>query len=122
LEVQVGDVWWLPEELAAYPGGKSRFCLVVALEAAVASQICARAHYVVGSTSPGGQPEIVVEPGEANLPKRTHFRFWLSSDIGIPTLIACGKFRGRLDAERRKQIGAAIRASRRTVLKRLAGY
>lgn len=38
LKVRVGDVWWLPAELAFYPGGKGRFCLVVALESAAGAQ------------------------------------------------------------------------------------
>ena len=121
LKVQVGDVWWLPAELAFSPGGKGRFCLVVALERAVRSQFPARAHYVAGTTGAAGQPEIVLEAGEANLPERTHFRFWLSADIGLPTLVANGKLRGRLDPGRREEIDAAIRASKRTALKKLVG-
>src|SRR6266568_7503825 len=91
---EVGDVWWLPEEHARYPGGKDRFCLVVALERAPGATCAARAHYVVGSTQRGGRPEIVLEPGEANLRQRTYFRFWWSGDIDIPTLIQAGRYRG----------------------------
>lgn len=63
----------------------------------------------------------MLEAGEANLPERTHFRFWLSADIGLPTLVGNGKFRGRLDPGRREEIDAAIRASKRTALKKLVG-
>src|SRR5438034_7265305 len=87
LRVHVGDVWWLPEEHARYPGGKGRFCLIVALETPPAGKVPARAHYVAGSTSPGGPPKLVLKAGEANLCYRTHFCFWWSSDIDIVTLV-----------------------------------
>jgi hypothetical protein len=121
LKVEIGDVWWIPEELASYPEGKDRFCLIVALEMPAGERLPARAHYVAGSTSAGGGIKIVFAPGEANLRKRTHFRFWWSGDIGIPTLVTCGKFVGKLATERLGEIVAAIRASRRSVLKRLVG-
>ncbi len=119
LKVHVGDVWWVPEELASYPGGKGRFCLVVALETPPGQDVPARAHYVVGSTSSGGPPEIVLVPGEANLPQSTHFRFWWSGDIDLPTLVSRGRFKGRLDSARQEEIRIAIKASKRAVLKRL---
>jgi hypothetical protein len=118
-DVQVGDVWWLPEEQAHFPGGKDRFCLVVGLETPPGAQLPARVHYVVGSTHRGGPPEIVLEPGEANLRLRTHFRFWWSGDIDIASLLRTGQLRGRLDRARHGEIGIAIRASKRAVLKRL---
>jgi hypothetical protein len=121
LRVHVGDVWWLPEEQARYPGGKGRFCLVVALEGLPGTQVPARAHYVAGSTSPGGRPVIVLEAGHAGLRERTHFRFWWSGDIEIFKLVEAGRFKGRLDSLRRVEIDAAIRASKRAVLKRLLG-
>jgi len=121
LGVEIGDVWWIPEELSSYPGGKGRFCLVVALETPPGPQVPARAHYVAGSTSSGGGSKIVLEAGEAGLRKRTYFCFWWSGDIGIPVLVACGRFVGKLATERMGEIGAAIRASRRATLKRLVG-
>ena len=121
LKIHVGDIWWLPEALTAYSGGKDRFCLIVALERAAGSAIPARAHYVVGSTRGGGQPVIVLEVGEANLRQRTHFRFWWSGDIDLNTLVTEGRFKGRLDVTRRDEIGASIRTSKRAVLKRLVG-
>jgi hypothetical protein len=121
LKVEIGDVWWIPEELASYPGGKDRFCLVVALEMSPGSQLPARAHYVAGSTSAGGGTKIVLAPGEANLRQCTHFRFWWSGDIGIPTLVTCGRFVGKLATERLGEIGISICARRRSVLKRLVG-
>jgi len=117
--VEVGDVWWLPEDHVPYPGGKDRFCLVVALEYPPAASCAARAHYVVGSTQRGGRPEIVLEPGEANLRQRTHFRFWWSGDIDISTLKQAGRYRGSLELGRRDEIETAIRASKRIVLQRL---
>ena len=119
LRVHIGDVWWLPEELAKYPGGKARYCLVVALETLSGGRIPARAHYVAGSTRPAGPPELVLEVGEANLRNRTHFRFWWSSDIEIATLVNAGRFIGRLDLGRRPEIAAAVHASKRAVLRRL---
>ncbi len=121
LEVDVGDVWWLPEKQACYPGGKDRFCLIVALERSPGAQGAARAHYVVGSTQSGGPPVIVLEAGEANLRRRTYFRFWWSGDIDLATLVEAGWLKGRLVPERRNEIGAAIRASKRSALKRLIG-
>jgi len=119
LKVQVGDVWWLPEEQARYPGGKGRFCLVVALETPPGAKVPSRVHYVPGSTSAGGQPVIVLEIGDANLRERTHFRFWWSGDIEIAALVQEGRFKGRLDPLRRVEIVAAIRASKRVALQRL---
>jgi hypothetical protein len=121
LKVHVGDVWWLSEDLAGYPGGKSRLCLVVALETPPGTQVPARVHFVAGSTSAGGPPEIVLEIGEANLQTRTHFRFWWSGDIDLATLVQAGRFKGRLTPERRAEIVMAIRASKRAALKKLVG-
>jgi len=121
LTVNVGEIWWLPEDLAGYPGGKDRFCLIVALEIAVGSPLPARAHYVAGSTSPGGPPEIVLEAGEANLRWRTYFRFWWSGDIDIPSLVAVGRLKGQLDPARVSEIRTTIGASKRIVLKKLVG-
>lgn len=118
LVVEVGDVWWLPEALARYPGGKDRFCLIVALEITCGG-ITARAHYVVGSTKRCGAPKIVLEEGEANLHERTHFGFWWSGDIDVGTLTELGRLRGRLDAGRLGEIACAIRTSRRVALRRL---
>jgi hypothetical protein len=119
LKINVGDVWWLPEEKVGFPGGKDRFCLIVALERPPGARVPARAHYVVGSTRSGGPPAIVVEAGEANLRKRTHFRFWWSGDIDLATLVEAGRLKGRLDPGRRDEIGAAVRVSNRSALKRL---
>jgi hypothetical protein len=116
---EVGDVWWLPEEHARYPGGKDRFCLIVALERPPAAACAARAHYVAGSTQRGGNPRIVLEPGEANFRQRTYFGFWWSADIDISTLMQVGRYKGSLDLARRDEIAAAIRASKRIALKRL---
>lgn len=118
-KVNVGDVWWLPEEQAKYPGGKGRFCLIVALEAPPGARVAARAHYVVGSTSPGGRPRIILEVGEANLRRRTHFRFWWSGDIDLATFGQTGELKGRLDSARLEEIVVAIGDSRRAALKRL---
>lgn len=122
-QVQVGDVWWIPADLVDYPDEKqkARFCLVVALELAVGSQQLVRAHYVAGSTRKSSRPRIVTEPGEANLVERTYFKFWFSSSIPIPKLIARGKLRGRVGLERKAEIGPAIRASKLMALKRLVG-
>jgi len=119
VNVQVGDVWWVPEDVNGYPGGKGRFCLVVALESAAGSALPARAHYVAGSTNKGSRPEIVLEPGDAGLDKRGYFSFWWSGDLGVTTLVAVGRYKGRLDSTRHDDIRAAICASKRSVLKKL---
>jgi hypothetical protein len=119
LKVHVGDVWWIPEGLHRYPGGKGRFCLVVALETPPGSSVPARAHYVAGSTGRGSQPEIVVEPRHAGLEKRTHFSFWWSGDLDLATLIARGRFKGKLESARLAEIRVAICASKRVALKKL---
>jgi hypothetical protein len=118
LKVEIGAVWWLPPDLTFYPGGKGRFCLMVALETS-AERVPVRAHYVAGSTKPSGRPKIAVEAGEAGLSERTYFSFWWINDIGIPTLVGCGKFIGCLDPARHPEINAAIRAGKRAVLKKL---
>jgi hypothetical protein len=115
----IGDVWWLPEPVAGYPGGKDRFCLIVALEGPNTSVNPGRVHYVVGSTRPCGRPVIVLETAEAELNQRTYFGFWWSGDISLPVLIGTGIFRGRLAPERRCEIRAAICAGKRIALKRL---
>jgi hypothetical protein len=121
LRVNVGDVWWLPAEHTRFPGGKDRFCLVVALEVPPGRKTPARAHYVVGSTRPGGPPEVVLDVAEANLPRRTYFRFWWSGDIDLSLLVRVGRFKGRLDHARDHEIGEAVRSSKRAGLKRLVG-
>jgi hypothetical protein len=121
LSASVGDVWWLPEQVAGYPGGKDRFCLVVALEGPNPSVNAGRIHYIAGSTKPCGKPVIILEPGEANLKQRTYFGFWWSGDVSLPVLIGTGVFRGRLVPERQSEIRAAIGAGKRIVLKRLVG-
>ena len=44
--VEGGDVWWLPEGVVSHPGGKDRFCLVVALEFGSGRSNAVRAHSV----------------------------------------------------------------------------
>src|SRR5262245_37945707 len=78
--VQVGDVWWIPEDVNGYPGGKGRFCLVVALEKPSGSALPVRAHYVAGTTEKGSRPQIVLEAGDAGLGRRGYFSFWWSGD------------------------------------------
>ena len=119
VQVQVGDVWWIPEEMNGYPGGKGRFCLVVALETPPGTVLPARAHYVAGSSDKGSRPQIVLEAGEAGLDKRGYFSFWWSGDLGVTALVAVGRFKGRVDAARHDEIKAAICASKRVALKKL---
>jgi hypothetical protein len=118
LQVEIGDVWWIPEQFNGYPGGKDRFCLVVARETS-------RAHFVPGSTKPswskGGHPEIVFQAGEAGLPELTYFSFWFSNDLGKQTLTSCGRLCGKVDEQGVTEIRSAIAASRRPGLKRVAG-
>lgn len=120
LRAEIGDVWWLPEQVAGFPGGKDRFCLIVALEGPNPSVNPGRVHFVAGSTKPCSKPVVVLEKGEAGLSQRSYFGFWWSGDISLPVLTGTGIFRGRLDPERRSEIRTAICASRRLALKRLA--
>jgi hypothetical protein len=124
-QVEIGDVWWIPEQFNGYPGGKGRFCLVVALETSRGLALSGRAHFVPGSTKPSrsksGHPEIEFRAGEAGLPEFTYFSFWFSSDLGVQTLISCGRLCGKVDVGRVAEIRGAIAASRRPVLKRVAG-
>jgi hypothetical protein len=102
-----------------FPGGKGRFCLVVALEASFSSMLPARAHYVAGSTKTGSKPELVLEVGEAGLDKVGYFSFFWSGDIGVTTLGIVGRLKGRVDSSRHAEIKAAICASRRLALRKL---
>lgn len=117
--VQVGDVWWIPDDMSGYPGGKGRFCLVVALEKSSGSVLPVRAHYVAGSTQKGSRPQIVLEPGDGGLDKRSYFSFWWSGDLSVTALATVGRFKGRLEPARHGEIRAAICASKRVVLKKL---
>jgi len=121
LKVNVGDIWRLPEKYAKYPGGKSRYCLIVALESAPGAQVPARAHYVAGSTKPGGQPVVALDTGEANLPQPTFFRIWWSGSIDLACLVEVGEFKGRVAPGRREEIRVAIQASNLVALKKLVG-
>jgi hypothetical protein len=125
LQVEIGDVWWIPEQFNGYPGGKGRFCLVVALETSRGGARSGRVHFVPGSTKPSRSksihPEIVFEAGEAGLLELTYFSFWFSNDLGVPTLLSCGRLCGKVDARRVAEIRSAIAVSRRPVLKRVAG-
>ncbi len=119
--VQVGDVWWIPDDMNGYPGGKGRFCLVVVVEKRSGTVLPARAHYVAGSTKEGSRPQIVLEAGEGGLEKRGYFSFWWSGDLGVTTLVSVGRFKGRLALARHDEIRVAICASKRVALKRLVG-
>jgi len=126
LHVEVGDVWWVPEQFNGYPGGKDRFCLVVGLETSLGSPLSARVHFIPGSTKPGrsksAHPQIVFQAGEAGLPELTYFSFWFSNDLGIQTITSCGRLRGKVDAQRLPEIRIAITACRRPGLKRVTGF
>jgi len=118
--IAVGDIWWLPEDLARYPGKKDRFCLVVALEyPAGGSGVSPLVHYVVGSTSSSVSKTIKVRAGESGLNEDTYFRFWWSGSIAGTTVAENGKWKGRLAEPRGPEIEAAIRASKLAALKRL---
>jgi hypothetical protein len=109
----------LPEAVAGYPGGKDRYSLIVALETPPGTRTPVKAHYVSGSTRSGGPPELIIEPGEAKLGRRTYFRFWWSGQIEIASLVDVGRYAGRLAPARRPEIVAAVLASKMIVLKRL---
>jgi hypothetical protein len=117
--VAVGDVWWLPAHVAQYPGGKDRYCLIVALETEPGQTQPSRAHYVVGSTGKGGRPAIVVQAGEAGPGKQTFFRFWWSGSTEISTITNSGKRAGNLVVARLPEIIAATRDCKLVRLKRL---
>lgn len=124
LHVEIGDVWWIPEQFNGYPGGKDRFCLVAGLETSRGLALSTRVHFIPGSTKPGrtksANPEIIFQAGEAGLPELTYFSFWFSNDLGIETLTSCGRLCGKVDAQRLPEIRKAIAACRRPGLKRVA--
>lgn len=118
--VEVGDVWWLPEQHAKYPGGNDRFCLVVALEHTGGGSQAVLAHFVAGSTKGRKEPATIsATAGDCGLSEDTYFRFTWSSSIDLTSLATHGKWRGRLDKTRLFEIEGAIKASNRVVLKRL---
>lgn len=119
-KVEIGDVWWLPDELVGFPGGKGRFCLVVAVERAAGSNLPLQIHYVAGSTKSCRPPVVILEAGEANLDGRTYFGFWWSNANGLPAVTTVGRFIGRVDSRRLADIKSAISSSKRAALKRLA--
>ncbi len=117
--VAVGDVWWLPAHVANYPGGKDRYCLVVALETRPGQTQPSQAHFIVGSTAKGGGVEIVVQPGEAGPGQQTFFRFWQSGAADISTFVNSGKRVGSISVARLPEISTAVRDSKLVRLKRL---
>jgi hypothetical protein len=118
--VGVGEIWWLPEELAKYPGGKDRFCLVVALERPLGDPTkTPLVHFVAGSTNGSASKTIMVAAGTSGLNQDTYFRFWWSGSVAGSDLAANGKLRGSLPVDRLPDIEAAIRASTLGILKRL---
>jgi hypothetical protein len=114
----VGDIWWMPETLAQYPGGKDRFCLLVALERPPGGS-GAVVHFVAGSRNRSKANTIKVDSGSCGLKEDTYFRFWREASIAGGTLVGSGKLRGSLPAARLPEIEAAIRASKLVELKRL---
>jgi hypothetical protein len=105
--------------VAQYPGGKDRYCLIVALETVPGQTQASRAHFIVGSTAKGGRPEIVVRPGEVGTGKETFFRLWRSGSGDISTITAAGKRVGGLGTSRLVEITSAIQTCKLVVLKRL---
>lgn len=118
--VEVGDVWWLPEENVKYAGGKDRFCLLVVLEPGRGESQPVRAHFVVGSTRRSSGPTTVrLAAGDAGVRRDTYFRFSWSGSVDLRTLVKVGEWKGRLGQGRLAEIETAIKASKRVVLKRL---
>lgn len=118
--VQIGDVWWLPEAAVPYPGGKDRYCLVVALEQAGGGIGATRAHYVAGSSrSSRGTTTVSAQAGVYGTGQDTYFRFWWSGSMDLLSLTEEGIWKGRLEAARFVEIEKAIRACKLVVLKRL---
>lgn len=117
-DVEVGQVWRLPDRLVRYPGGKPRYCLVVAIETAVSGDPV-RAYVVPGSSHRGGNPRIVVAAEQAGTPLETCFRFFFAPAVNISDLIVCQHV-GDLPAERLAEISDCIHRSRLHVLKRIA--
>lgn len=119
--IAIGDVWWIPEDLARYPGGKDRFSLVVALEHPPGDEgRRPLVHFVAGSR--GGRSEAItikVDSGSCGLNEDTYFRFWWSGSIAGTDLVTAGKPRGRLPDDRVGEIGTCVKASKLVLLKRL---
>jgi hypothetical protein len=114
----VGDIWWIPEALAKYPGDKDRFCLIVAIERPTGGA-GAVVHFVAGSTSSSRSNTIKVHAGSCGLNGDTYFRFWWAGSIRGSALVENGTHRGSFPAPRLPEIEAAIRASKLGHLKGL---
>jgi hypothetical protein len=115
----VGDIYWILEEHLNYDSGKQgRYCLLVHIERTGAGAP-ARAHFVVGSTKRGSQPELQVSVGTAALTSTTYFSFWASSPVDIGTVRDSARWQGRLPVEIQSEIEQAIMMSNLGVLKRL---
>lgn len=111
-----GQVFWLPPAHDKFRRGEPKEApwLVVALE----GRCAARVHLVPGTSQAATGPCVVVEAGEAELPRRTEFDFSFSQAIAGTTLIADGEAAGDI-CSRTDDIDRAICASNRAALKRL---
>jgi hypothetical protein len=115
MRVNAGEIWWLPAEWARFPGGKDRYCLVVAVEeAADGSQV--RVHYVCGTSKHGGGASIALAPGECGIRGGTRFAFFWHGTIDPITLKEKGRPLEPLATARCPEIQAAARDSRRPAL------
>jgi hypothetical protein len=117
--VKVGQIWWLPDGESGFPGGKTRYCLIVAIEKNPSNPRANRAHFVVSTSKCSGTPKIVVESGEGGLRERTCYRFFWSGDMGIDRLTRIGEKKGGLSDSRRPEIAIAIQNSKLLSLKRI---
>lgn len=110
-----GEVFWLPGAVLIYhESEKPRPCLVAALDNG-------RAHLVPGTSKTASGPAVVIEPGEAGLPKRTEFDFSVSFPLALHDLVAKGTSAGVLAADRLPDVDTAIKNSNLVALKRLMG-
>ena len=76
-----GGVYWVPGSVVIYgDSGKERPCLVAAVDAA-------RAHMIPGTSRTATGKALIVEAGEIDLIKRTHFDFRSTFPVSLCDLI-----------------------------------
>lgn len=108
-----GEVFWVPGTVVVYRTSiKRRPWLVAAVDVA-------RVHLVPGTSQTATGPAVVVEAGDAGLPKRTEFDFSVSVSLALIELVDRGDRAGALGLDRLDEIDAAVAASNLVALKRL---
>lgn len=75
----------------------------------------ARVHFVIGSRSDRGGPQVVLEAGEAGVWQRTHFKFFRTYDFDPTAVPSRAKYAGHVSETRKAEIRDAIQESTLTI-------